>query len=116
VTIPRGAVLGFDHIQRTVDGALDQTPADRATIIVLARSYGADVVDIFMESRLGDHLDRNRRRAGRERVPDKAIFVTLKLLRRPQSDERFDRLYQVRLKFARRYVVEVLDDEPWASG
>ena len=42
-------------------------------------------------------LERNRQRTGKARVPDVAIFATLKKLVRPSYKEGFDRLFYVRM-------------------
>ena len=50
--------------------AVDNTNAtaeDRATLIALARAFGAAVVGYYFESRVADCLERNRRREGKVR-------------------------------------------------
>jgi predicted kinase len=69
--------------------------AARAAIIRIARAHGADVVGYFFPTEARDALRRNRRREGRERVPDVAIFTTRKHLEPPAAAEGFDRLYTV---------------------
>jgi predicted kinase len=86
------------------------TVEDRAPIITLARSYGARVVGFFLDSCLGDCRERNARRAGRERVPDKALYITLNRLRKPRLTEGFDQLYQVRLTPEGRFIVDALEE------
>src|SRR5205823_4456709 len=54
------------------------TRADRASLIALARAFGARVVGYHFTSRVPESLARNRGREGRARVPDVAIFVTAK--------------------------------------
>jgi predicted kinase len=85
------------------------TVEDRAPIIALARRYDAEVVGFFLESRLRDCLERNARRSGRERVPDKALFITFSRLRAPTLTEGFDRLNRVRLAPEGRFMVDALD-------
>jgi predicted kinase len=92
------------------------TAQERAELIALARSFGAAVVGYYFESRLADCLERNRRRQGKERVPDVALYATRKRLCRPSPAEGFDRLYYVRLLGEERFEVldgseEVPDDE-----
>ena len=72
------------------------TPGDRAALIALGRAYGAEVVGYFFEPDLAASRERNRGRAGRERVPDVALYVTLKKLQPPEPAEGFDRLCRVR--------------------
>ena len=83
------------------------TPDDRAELIALARSFGAAVVGYYFESSLADCLERNRRREGKARVPDLALYATRKRLCRPSLAEGFDRLHYVRLLGEKRF--EVLD-------
>jgi predicted kinase len=86
------------------------TVEDRAPIITLARSYGARAVGIFLDSCLSDCLERNACRSGRERVPDKALHITHKRLRKPRLGEGFDQLYQVRLTPEGRFIVDALEE------
>jgi predicted kinase len=88
----------------------------RAELIGLARSFGATVVGHYFESRVADCLERNRRREGKARVPDLALYATRKRLCRPTLAEGFDRLYYVRLLGEGRFEVlswdeQVPDDE-----
>jgi predicted kinase len=73
------------------------TIAERAVLIAQGRRYGAEIVGYFFESRVGASLERNRRRAGRARVPDIAIYVTIKRPVPPSYAEGFDRLHSVRI-------------------
>jgi predicted kinase len=85
------------------------TVEDRALIGELTHSYGAAVVGFFLESRLRDFLERNARRTGRERVPDRAIFITYRRLRAPALSEGFYRLNRERLAPVTRFIVEGLE-------
>jgi predicted kinase len=91
------------------------TVAERAELIALACSFGAGVVGYYFESRLADCLERNRRREGRGRVPDVALYATRKRLCRPALAEGFGRLFYVRLLGKGQFQVldwqEVPDDE-----
>jgi predicted kinase len=66
------------------------TPDARAPLIALGRKHGARVVAYFFESKVKDAVARNRSRAGKERVPDVAIFATAKRLVPPVLKEGFD--------------------------
>lgn len=72
----------------------------RAPIIALARARGATVTGYYFPVEVQDALRRNRNRAGRERVPDVAIFTARKRLEPPALTEGFDRLFLVRLNEA----------------
>jgi predicted kinase len=83
------------------------TGAERAAVIRIARSYGAQVTGYFFPTEAVDALRRNRSRVGRDRVPDVAIFAARKRLQLPSPAEGFDRLFVVRLdEAARRFAVE----------
>jgi predicted kinase len=68
----------------------------RADIIALARQYAAEVVGYYFAVQVQECLARNRARSGTARVPDVAIFATLKRLVRPILAEGFDRLYYIK--------------------
>ena len=72
--------------------------ADRASIIAIARRFGADVAGYFFPTEAPVALRRNRSRQGRDRVPDVAIFVTKKRLEPPTYAEGFDHLFTVIVK------------------
>jgi predicted kinase len=73
------------------------TEADRAPIIALARAYGARVVGYFFDASIRECVGRNRRREGRQAVPDVAIFTTAGRLRPPAAEEGFDEVFRVRV-------------------
>jgi predicted kinase len=87
------------------------TVADRAAVIALAQGCGARVVGYYFESRVQDCLERNRRRQGKELVPDVAIYATIKRLERPRRAEGFDELYHVRLAESGGFEVSEWQDE-----
>ncbi len=73
------------------------TVEERASLIRLGRMYDAEIIGYYFESQVSQCLERNRLRAGKERVPDVAIYVTAKKLERPSYAEGFDRLFYVRI-------------------
>ncbi len=73
------------------------TIEERAQLIALGHAYGTTVVGYYFESRVGVSLERNKGREGTARVPDVAIFVTVKRLQWPSYAEGFNRLYDVRI-------------------
>ena len=72
------------------------TKEEREKLIALGHSYGATVIGYYFEVQIRQCLERNKSRQGKARVPDVAIFTTLKRLVRPSSEEGFDRLFSVR--------------------
>jgi predicted kinase len=87
------------------------TLEDRASLIALAKAYGAAVSGFFFDSPLGDCLERNNRRTGKERVPEVALHITSKRLRPPTAAEGFDILSRVRLSPEGGYLIEEFLDE-----
>lgn len=74
------------------------TTTDRATLIDLGRSYGAKIIGYYFESRVAECLQRNQLRAGKDQIPDVAIYSTICKLQRPLLAEGFDELHYVRLQ------------------
>ena len=67
----------------------------RSELINLGRLYAAEVIGYYFPVELKQCLERNRAREGRARVPDVAIFATLKRLTRPSYTEGFTKLFSV---------------------
>jgi predicted kinase len=68
----------------------------RSELVRLGRQHGAAVLGYYFKAQVTQCLERNALREGRARVPDVAIFTTMKKLVRPSYGEDFDRLYYVR--------------------
>lgn len=73
------------------------TVEDRASLIQLGKIYGAEIIGYYFKSQVKQCLDRNQQRSGKARVPDVAIYVTIKKLVRPQIAEGFDKLFYVQM-------------------
>ena len=61
------------------------------------RERRARIVGYYFESEVRRCVGRNRRRLGKERVPDVAIFATAKKLVAPSYSEGFDELLRVHI-------------------
>ncbi|HEU0002930.1 MAG TPA: ATP-binding protein [Ktedonobacteraceae bacterium] len=83
----------------------------RKEIVDLARLYDAEITGYYFEAQLKQCLERNRAREGKARVPDVAIFATLKKLTRPSYAEGFTKLFYVENKGNQKF--EVYD---WKEG
>jgi predicted kinase len=70
---------------------------DRLILIELGREFGARIVGCYFDSRVHQGIERNRLRAGKEKVPDVAIYATAKKLVPPSYPEGFDELVTVRI-------------------
>lgn len=82
------------HISFAIDNT-NVTRAERAKYIAQAKSHGYMVEGYFMQSILRDCLERNAKRQGKARVPDKAILAKSKQMELPSYSEGFDRLWYV---------------------
>lgn len=71
------------------------TVEERKELIDLGRLYHAEIIGYFFEVQVKQCLERNRPREGKARVPDIAIFATLKKLTRPSYAEGFTKLFYV---------------------
>jgi len=71
--------------------------ADRTPLIEIGRRHEACIVGYYFRADVRACLERNRKRAGRARVPDVAILATRKRLELPSYDEGFDALHYVEL-------------------
>jgi len=75
----------------------NSTVEERRLLVLLGREYGAKTIGYYFESPVRECLDRNRRRTGKARVPDVALYATAKKLARPSYSEGFDEIYCVRI-------------------
>jgi predicted kinase len=66
--------------QSVVVDNTNATAEQRAELIFLGWTYRARIVGYYFESRVKDCWERNRQRAGKERVPDVALYTTIKRL------------------------------------
>lgn len=87
------------------------SPEVRAPLIALGHEHGARVIGYYFESDLKHCLARNEKRVGRARVPEVALFATVKQLRRPSITEGFEALYHVKLAADGGFVVEEWREE-----
>jgi predicted kinase len=105
--------LIVEALQADLSVVIDNTNASResrAELIETGREYGATIIGYFFEVQLKESLARNKQRTGKSRVPDVAIFATLKRLVSPTYEEGFDRLYCVRSQDDHRFDVSVMED------
>ena len=87
--LKEGSPVVVDNTSPTVE--------DRRALIELGRELGAKIVGYYFDSTVRQCIERNRLRAGKERVPDVAIYATASKLVPPSCSEGFDRLFRVRL-------------------
>lgn len=92
------------------------SPEVRAPLIALGHAHGARVVGYFFASDLKQCLERNARRQGRARVPEVALFATVKQLKRPSLAEGFAALYHVTMTAEGGFRVEDWKEETDGTG
>lgn len=73
------------------------TVGNRREIIALGREHAARISGYYFDSDVCRCIERNRKREGRARVPDVAIYATAKRLVPPALSEGFDELFRVRV-------------------
>lgn len=96
------------------DVAVDNTnpsPEEWRPLIEAARAHAATTVGYWFPPDVPGAVERNAGREGRARVPDAALFGTLKRLRRPRYADGFDRLYEVRFDGSGGFIVEAVPAE-----
>ena len=71
------------------------SPQQRMPLIALGRQFSVHLIGYFFVPQLKQSLAWNSQRSGKARVPDVAIFATLKRLVLPTYEEGFERLYEV---------------------
>jgi len=80
------------------DVVIDNTNPARAIrepLIAAGKRHGARVIAYYFDCTVKIALMRNRKREGKGRVPDVAIFVTAKKMQVPGLDEGFDEVHVV---------------------
>jgi predicted kinase len=106
-------------LQQNLSVVVDNTNAtieERKALINLGRLYDAEIIGYFFAVQLKQCLERNRAREGKARVPDVAIFATLKKLTRPSYAEGFTQLFYVRNTDDQRFEVRDWEEEEPTNG
>lgn len=96
--------------QRVVIDNTNPTVADRKKYIEKFRQYKYKVVGYYFQSKIEDAVERNQRRGGKQKVPDKGILSTYSKLELPSRKEGFDELYYVEIKDG-QFIINEWQDE-----
>ena len=86
------------------------TIEDRASLIQLSKTYGAQIIGYYFESQVSLCRKRNQQRVGKDQVPDVAIYSTIKKLVRPTYAEGFHQLFYVHIASQSAFEVR-----PWVE-
>jgi predicted kinase len=73
------------------------TIEERTSLIELGKLYDAHILGYYFQSKVKDCLERNQQRSGKAKVPDIAIYATIKKLVCPTYAEGFHQLFYVRM-------------------
>ncbi|HKD74953.1 MAG TPA: AAA family ATPase [Ktedonobacterales bacterium] len=82
------------------------TPEDRASLIQIGKRFGATITGYWFLTSTAAALERNRMREGKARVPDVAIYATMKKLAQPTFAEGFDRIFTAQIAANGEFVVD----------
>lgn len=94
-------------VQPFVVDNTNPTPADRRKYIELAKKHKFKVVGYYFEPEYELSLARNKKRLGKEKVPEIGIMSTMGKLQKPSYSEGFDELFEVRTS-EEKFVVEMM--------
>lgn len=83
--------------QSVVVDNTNPTPDLRVPLILLGKRHNARVAAYFFDVPVKVAVVRNRRREGKARVPDVAIFMTAKKLKPPSFEEGYDEVHVIGL-------------------
>ena len=97
--------------QKFVVDNTNPTIEERKRYIVPAKAANFEVVGYYFDSNISEALQRNRKRAQKERIPDKGILRTFHKLQIPSFNEGFDKLYRVKIDDQGLFKVEEWSDE-----
>lgn len=92
------------------------TVEERAVLIELGKLYKAEIIGYYFKSQVHHSLKRNSLRSGKARVPDVAIYATIKRLERPSYAEGFDKLFYVKIAAKSGFEVRPWTEEEVSDG
>ena len=102
--------------QSVVVDNTNPTVEERASLIELGCMYGTEIIGYYFESLVSQCRERNQQRLGKKRVPDGAIYATIKKLQRPSYNEGFHQLFYVRIAGDFTFEVRTWTEDEAADG
>lgn len=87
------------------------TAGERERFITPAREAGFTVIGYYFSSKVQDALERNRKREGKARIPDKGVTGTAGRLELPTMSEGFDELWYLQMDGKGGFIIEEWNDE-----
>ena len=92
--------------QKFVVDKMNLAAEQRAVYISQAKKSRFRVVGYYFQAALKNSIERNDRREGKAKVPEKAITAAFARLQIPGFEEGFDELFYVRIDESREFVIE----------
>lgn len=87
------------------------TRDERERYIVRAKAFGFKIVGYYFQTKIEKAIERNNRREGKAKIPEKGVLGAFKRLQIPAFNEGFDELFFIRLTDDDQFVVESWQDE-----
>jgi predicted kinase len=82
------------------------TREEREKYIVRAKEFGFKIVGYYFQTKIEKAIERNNRRAGKAKIPEKGLRGAHKRLQIPDLEEGFDKLFYVLINDENQFVVE----------
>jgi len=82
------------------------TREEREKYIVQAKSFDFKIIGYYFQTNLAKAVERNNRREGKAKIPEKGLLGAFKRLQIPNFEEGFDELFYVLIDDENRFVVE----------
>jgi len=100
----------LDSKQSVVIDNTNPTKDERSVYIEGLKKSKFEIIGYYFSSNLGECLERNVLRQGKERIPDVGLKGTYNKLQLPEYSEGFDRLYYVAIE-DNDFIVDEWKDE-----
>ena len=82
------------------------TREKRENYIVRAKEFGFRVIGYYFQAKIENAIERNNRRAGKAKMPEKGLRSAIKKLQIPMFEEGFDELFFVEINEENQFVIE----------
>lgn len=92
--------------QKLVLDNTNLTREEREKYIVRAKDFGFKIVGYYFQTKIEKAIERNNRREGKAKIPEKGLRGALKKLQVPIYEEGFDKLFRVWINDENQFVVE----------
>ncbi len=87
------------------------TREEREKYIVRVKEFGFKVIAYYFQTNLAKAVERNNRREGKAKIPEKGLLGSFKRLQIPNFNEGFDELFYVSINDENQFIVEAWKDE-----